>query len=53
MITDKGTNSKWSQLGQAYEGPLMGETLDAIEATNILWFAWASFHPETGIAFIK
>tara|TARA_B100000029_G_scaffold21470_1_gene21701 strand:- start:14639 stop:15943 length:1305 start_codon:yes stop_codon:yes gene_type:complete len=53
VITDKGTNSKWSQLGQAYEGPLMGETLDTIEATNILWFAWASFHPETGIAFIK
>jgi len=53
VITDKGTNSKWSQLGQAYEGPLMGETLDAIEATNILWFAWASFHPETSIAFIK
>ena len=52
VIRDIATNSKWSQLGHAYEGILAGEKLDTIEAINILWFAWASFHPSTEIAII-
>jgi hypothetical protein len=52
VIRDIATNSKWSQLGQAYEGILAGEKLDTLEAINILWFAWASFHPSTEIAMI-
>ena len=52
VIRDIATNSKWSQLGQAYEGILAGEKLDTLEAINILWFAWASFHPSTEIAII-
>ncbi|MFL2639882.1 MAG: DUF3179 domain-containing protein [Dehalococcoidia bacterium] len=52
LIRDVATNSKWSQLGQAYEGILAGETLDTLETVNVLWFAWASFYPSTEIAVI-
>ena len=49
IITDEQTNSKWDILGNAVEGPLTGNKLDAVVHANHFWFAWAAFNPETSI----
>ena len=34
-------------LGEALEGPRVGETLVAVEHLDTFWFAWGTFQPET------
>lgn len=46
---DEETGSSWNILGQATSGELLGSSLTAIVHDNTLWFAWASFKPETRI----
>ena len=43
------TSSKRDILGNAVEGPLTGNKLDAVVHANHFWFAWAAFNPETSI----
>ncbi|MBI3961413.1 MAG: DUF3179 domain-containing protein [Deinococcus sp.] len=49
QIVDQQTGSVWSITGQALSGPLAGQALTPIMHTNIFWFAWAAFRPETVI----
>ena len=44
---DLETSSTWNLLGVATDGPLAGARLTPISAHEFLWFAWASFQPET------
>ncbi len=44
---DNETQSVWSILGQAVEGPLSGQQLEPIVHTNVFWFAIAAFRPDT------
>ncbi len=48
-FVDAETGSRWTLLGQAAEGPLVGAQLEPIVHDNTLWFAWAAFEPETQI----
>ena len=47
---DRNTGSTWTVLGVATGGPLKGERLTPLLAVDAFWFAWAGFHPRTGIA---
>lgn len=40
---DKETNSRWTLLGKAIEGPLTGKALTPLEHGSHLWFAVAAF----------
>lgn len=40
---------RWSFGGEALEGPREGTRLEEIPTHGVYWFAWSSFHPETGI----
>ncbi|MBT97530.1 MAG: hypothetical protein CL902_02745 [Dehalococcoidia bacterium] len=46
-FTDAETNSTWNILGQATDGPLVGEQLSKIVHGDHFWFAWAAFKPDT------
>jgi archaellum component FlaG (FlaF/FlaG flagellin family) len=46
---DEETSSTWNLLGQAVSGELKGKQLTPVVHDNTLWFAWASFRPETRI----
>jgi hypothetical protein len=46
-LRDLETGSLWSLGGTAVDGPLIGSTLDPVAAFSAMWFAWASFHPNT------
>lgn len=49
LFTDAETESTWTLLGQAIEGPLDGEQLETIQHRNEFWFAWASFFPDAPV----
>jgi hypothetical protein len=49
-FVDDVTGTRWNVLGDAVDGPLAGTRLEPIEHLDTFWFAWAAFHPETGIA---
>lgn len=49
IIQDEQTDSSWNILGQATDGPLVGETLRPILHGDYFWFAWAAFQPDTVI----
>ncbi len=47
-LTDNETDSTWDMLtGTAVDGPLAGTTLDRIKSTQVFWFGWTDFHPDT------
>ncbi|MDQ2997792.1 MAG: DUF3179 domain-containing protein, partial [Chloroflexota bacterium] len=48
-VVDDQTGSTWNGLGQAIQGPLVGQELASIVAVNHLWFSWAAFQPDTRI----
>ncbi len=48
-FTDAETGTTWSLLGQAIDGPLMGEQLQTVLHRNEFWFAWASFFPDAPV----
>lgn len=50
QIIDTNTSSKWSILGKALSGPLIGTQLTPIVHGDVFWFAWSSFNPFTDIS---
>jgi hypothetical protein len=46
-FVDEETGSTWNVVGQAFDGPLTGESLTPIIHGNHFWFAWAAFRPDT------
>ncbi len=48
-FVDAETGSRWTVLGRAIEGPLVGKQLEPIVHGNHFWFAWAAFKPDTRI----
>jgi hypothetical protein len=48
-IVDKETGSTWDILGRAINGPLSGESLTPVVATNSFWFAWVVYRPDTRV----
>ena len=46
---DDQTGSTWNVLGEAVDGPLVGEQLAGVEHVDTFWFAWSSYQPETDI----
>ncbi len=46
---DGQTGSTWTIAGEAVDGELAGTSLYMVPHTNIFWFAWAAFVPETDI----
>ena len=49
LIFDRETESRWSVLGNAVEGPLAGVELEPVLSGNHFWFAWAVFERQTRI----
>lgn len=49
VIRDTQSNSVWNLLGEAIEGPLAGEQLQAVVSINHFWFSWAAFRPDTRV----
>lgn len=49
QFRDLGTGSTWTVAGNAVDGALAGSSLEVVPHTNIFWFAWAAFVPETSI----
>lgn len=43
---DAETGSTWTVLGEAVDGPLRGESLEAVPHHAVFWFVWAAFQPE-------
>ena len=47
---DVETGSEWTMAGKAISGSLVGSVLEPIpDAYVAFWFAWATFHPNTGL----
>lgn len=46
-FVDAQTNSTWTLLGRAVDGPLEGAQLETITHRNDFWFAWTAFYPDT------
>jgi hypothetical protein len=50
LMRDTQTGSLWDGLtGTALEGEYAGEVLKPVANTQVFWFAWVDFHPETGL----
>ena len=48
-FVDAETGSRWTVLGRAIEGPLVGKQLEPVVHGNHFWFAWAAFKSGTRI----
>ena len=48
-FTDAETETTWSLLGRALDGPLAGEQLETATHRNEFWFAWAAFFPDADV----
>lgn len=54
LIRDLETGTIWNGLtGQALEGTLAGERLSTVSNTQVFWFAWFDFYPETRLYGVK
>ena len=49
LFTDAETESTWTLLGVATDGPLAGEQLTTVTHRNEFWFAWAAFFPDAPV----
>ena len=48
IVVDHETSTRWQALtGEAIEGHLAGERLMAIPVTEVFWFGWVDYYPET------
>lgn len=45
ILVDQETSSKWNVLGQAFEGPCRGASLEAVPSFVGMWFAWSGTRP--------
>ena len=48
-FVDRETGSSWNVLGRSTAGPLRGAELEPYQHLDTFWFAWASFHLDTGV----
>jgi hypothetical protein len=49
-LVDTETGTEWDvSTGAAVDGELLGQTLNPIPATQVLWFAWKGYRPDTVI----
>ena len=49
-LRDENTGTLWDvATGEAIQGKLKGERLEAAPTTQVFWFAWVAFFPETEI----
>ncbi|MEM7326422.1 MAG: DUF3179 domain-containing protein [Actinomycetota bacterium] len=46
-FVDEETGTTWNIIGQAIDGPLAGEQLQAVSHLDTFWFAWATYRPDT------
>ena len=46
-LRDINTNSVWNDDGLCTEGPLKGEQLKPVQASQEFWHSWQSFNPAT------
>ncbi|MGC4036115.1 MAG: DUF3179 domain-containing (seleno)protein, partial [Chitinophagaceae bacterium] len=46
-LTDTTTNSTWNFDGVCIAGPLQGQKLQPVQASQEFWHSWLRFHPET------
>lgn len=46
---DAQTHSSWNILGEAVDGPLTGERLEAVPHVDTFWFAWSTYRPGTAL----
>ena len=46
---DIQTRTQWNMLGEAVAGELEGSRLEQLPAYNSMWFAWATFWPNTEV----
>jgi hypothetical protein len=44
---DAETGSLWSAEGLSVLGEIEGSRLRPVDHFDVMWFAWASFHPDT------
>jgi hypothetical protein len=44
VLRDRETGSLWNIRGEAYAGPLKGETLEQVTSFTSFWFAWSVFY---------
>ncbi len=50
ILYDRATESLWQQItGQAFAGPMRGETLETIPVTITRWVRWREAHPDTRV----
>ncbi len=50
VARDRETGSLWTVTGKALEGPLLGQSLEAVPHVNkLFWFSWALFKPRTRV----
>jgi hypothetical protein len=48
LVVDEETNTLWRALtGEAVRGPLTGERLTPIPITQVFWFGWVDYYPQT------
>jgi len=48
-FTDDQTSSTWNIFGEALDGELAGERLEAYHHVDTFWFAWSTFRPDTEV----
>jgi len=48
-FSDVETGSTWTITGEAIDGELAGTQLEDVLSFDHFWFAWAAFHPDTGL----
>ena len=54
VLIDNETGSTWELLtGTAVDGPLVGTTLNRLKSTQVFWFGWTDFHPDTQLYGIE
>ncbi|MDH3293198.1 MAG: DUF3179 domain-containing protein, partial [Acidimicrobiia bacterium] len=46
---DNETGSEWTLAGEAAAGKMAGQSLEPVPQLNTFWFAWSTYHPETGL----
>ena len=49
VYVDEQTETTWNVLGDATEGPLVGNTLEPSTFVRTFWFSWAAFRPDTAL----
>jgi hypothetical protein len=48
VMQDNETGSTWdATTGTATAGPLSGQSLPRLKSTQVFWFGWKDFHPDT------